>query len=193
MKTLPGPSQFPFNAIPWPPFIHLAIFVHRVQDLDPGLYFLVRDPSQIKALQLAMKKEFAWEKPHGCPEGLEFYRLLTGDAREVSQQISCHQAIAADGCFSLGMIADFERPLKTYGPWFYPRLFWESGLIGQVLYLEAEALGIRGTGIGCYFDDPMHSLLGLQGIQYQDLYHFTMGGHVEDPRLTTLPAYPSDL
>ncbi|MBI3610133.1 MAG: SagB/ThcOx family dehydrogenase [Nitrospirae bacterium] len=193
MKTLPGPGQFPFNAIPWPPFIHLALFVHRVQDLDPGLYFLVRDPSQTKALQSAMKKEFAWEKPEDCPEGFEFYRLLTGDAREISQQISCHQAIAADGCFSLGMIADFEKPLKEYGAWFYPRLFWESGVIGQVLYLEAEALGIRGTGIGCYFDDPMHSLLGLQDIRYQDLYHFTMGGHVEDPRLTTLPAYPSNL
>jgi SagB-type dehydrogenase family enzyme len=191
MKTLPGPGRFPFNAIPWPPSIHLALFIHRVQDLDPGLYFLVRDPSQTKALQSAMKKEFAWEKLEGCPEGLEFYRLLTGDAREVSQQISCHQAIAADGCFSLGMIADFEKPLKEYGAWFYPRLFWESGLVGQVLYLEAEALGIQGTGIGCYFDDPMHSLLGLQEIRYQDLYHFTMGGHVDDPRLTTLPAYPS--
>ncbi len=191
MKTLSGPVQFPFNTISWPPFIHLALFIHRVQDLDPGLYFLVREPSQTKALQSSMKKEFTWEKPEGCPEGLELYRLLTGDAREISQQISCHQEIAADGCFSLGMIADFERPLKKYGAWFYPRLFWESGLIGQVLYLEAEALGIRGTGIGCYFDDPMHSLLGLQDMQYQDLYHFTMGGYVEDKRLTTLPAYPS--
>ena len=192
MKSLPGPGRFPFNAISWRPSIHLALFIHRVQDLDPGLYFLVRDPSQTTASKAAMKKEFVWEKPEGCPEGLEFYRLLTGDAREVSQQISCHQAIASDGCFSLGMIADFERPLKEYGAWFYPRLFWESGLIGQVLYLEAEALGIRGTGIGCFFDDPMHSLLGLQDMRYQDLYHFTMGGHVEDPRLTTLPAYPPD-
>jgi SagB-type dehydrogenase family enzyme len=193
MKTLPGTGQFPFNAIPWPPYIHLALFIHRVQDLDPGLYFLVRDPSRMKMFPSAMKKEFAWEKPEGCPLGLEFYRLLTGDAREISQQIACHQEIASDGCFSLGMIADFEMPLKEYGAWFYPRLFWESGLIGQVLYLEAESLGIRGTGIGCFFDDPMHSLLGLEGFRYQDLYHFTMGGHVDDPRLTTLPPYPSTL
>ena len=65
-------------------------------------------------------------------------------------------------------------------------------MIGQVLYLEAEAAGLRGTGIGCFFDDPMHELLGLTGIRYQDLYHFTVGGPVEDRRLATMPAYPGE-
>jgi hypothetical protein len=62
-------------------------------------------------------------------------------------------------------------------------------MIGQVLYLEAEAAGLRGTGIGCFFDDEMHHLLGLRGPDWQSLYHFTVGGHVDDPRLTTLPPY----
>ena len=87
------------------------------------------------------------------------------------------------------MLAEFEPALRSQQAWFYPRLVWESGLIGQVLYLEAEAAGIRGTGIGCFFDDPVHDLLGLQQLDFQSLYHFTMGGPVEDPRLTTLPAY----
>ncbi len=64
-------------------------------------------------------------------------------------------------------------------------------MIGQVLYLEAEAAGVRGTGIGCFFDDPVHEVFGLEGNAYQSLYHFTVGGPVEDPRLTTLPPYPS--
>ena len=110
--------------------------------------------------------------------------------RRTSQAVSCTQDIASDGCFSLGMIAEFERPLGRYGAWFYPRLFWEAGAIGQVLYLEAEAAGIRSTGIGCYFDDAMHDVLGLEDTTYQDLSHFTVGGPVEDTRLTTLPAYP---
>ena len=87
------------------------------------------------------------------------------------------------------MVAEYLAPLDRYGPWFYPRFFWEAGLIGQVLYLEAEAAGIRSTGIGCYFDDSMHEVLGLQDRQYQDFYHFTIGGAVDDPRLTTLEAY----
>lgn len=188
-KTIPGPGQFPFNALPWRPLIHFGLFIHRVQDVDPGIYFLVRDPTQLDLLKTAMKKEFAWEKPKACPDDLKLYRLLTGDARELAQQISCHQEIAADGCFSLGMIAEFEQPLKHYGAWLYPRLFWEAGAIGQVLYLEAEARDIRSTGIGCFFDDPMHRVLGLTDRRFQDLYHFTIGGPVEDKRLTTLPAY----
>ncbi|HQM49524.1 MAG TPA: nitroreductase, partial [Candidatus Hydrogenedentes bacterium] len=65
------------------------------------------------------------------------------------------------------------------------------GMIGQLLYLEAEAAGVRGTGIGCYFDDLVHSALGLENRQFQCLYHFTVGGPADDPRLTTLPPYPA--
>lgn len=189
-KTLASAAQFPFNTLPWTHFIHLALFVHRVQNLDPGLYVLVRDPAQTPALRAEMKQEFDWGKPDACPDELELYSLQVGDMRQLSERVSCHQSIAADGCFSLGMIAEFERPLRQYGAWFYPRLFWESGVVGQVLYLEAEAIGIRGTGIGCFFDDPMHSVLGLKTLRYQSLYHFTMGGPVEDPRLVNLPPYP---
>ena len=80
--------------------------------------------------------------------------LIEAEAQQSARQVSCHQDIASDGCFSLGMIAEYEAPIEQNGPWFYPRLFWEAGMIGQVLYLEAEAAGIRSTGIGCYFDDP---------------------------------------
>jgi len=65
-------------------------------------------------------------------------------------------------------------------------------VIGQVLYLEAEAAGVRATGIGCFFDDPVHQVFGFSDAKFQSLYHFTTGGHVEDPRLTTLPPYGLD-
>jgi hypothetical protein len=57
------------------------------------------------------------------------------------------------------------------------------------LYLEAEAAGVRGTGIGCFFDDAVHELLGLSGLRYQSLYHFTVGAPLSDGRLQTLPPY----
>ena len=59
----------------------------------------------------------------------------------------------------------------------------------QVLYLEAEAAGVRATGIGCFFDDPVHDVFGFRDLAFQSLYHFTVGGPVDDPRLTTLPPY----
>lgn len=67
---------------------------------------------------------------------------------------SYSQEIASDGCFSLGMVAHFEPTLRKKNMWMYPRLFWETGVLGQVLYLEAHAIGISATGIGCFFDDP---------------------------------------
>ena len=189
-KTLAIPGTMPFRTLPWKPHLHLAIFVHRVDDLPTGLYFLVRDRSQKRALKGALTPAGLWRRPIGCPDELELYCLIEADARQAGQQVSCFQEIASDGCFSLGMIAEYEEALNRHGPWFYPRLFWEAGVIGQVLYLEAEAAGVRSTGIGCYFDDPMHDVLGLRDHAYQDLYHFTIGGPVEDTRLTTLPPYP---
>jgi SagB-type dehydrogenase family enzyme len=189
-KTLAGPGQYPFTALPWSPHAHLVLFVHRVGDLAPGLYLLVRNPQHRAALQAALRQEFTWEDPSACPEGLPLYRLAAGDVQALARRLSCQQEIASDGCFSLGMLVQFEPPLQRFGPWFYRRLFWECGMIGQVLYLEAEAAGVRGTGIGCFFDDAVHTLLGLQDTQFQSLYHFTVGLPLEDSRLTTLPAYP---
>lgn len=189
-RTLAFGGQAPFDTLPWEPLVDLVLFVHRVDGLDPGLYCLVRNRGRKNELQESFHGNCPWEKPRDCPDSLDFFLLARGDVREVSMKVSCFQDIAQDGCFSAAMIADFDRPLAENGPWFYPRLFWECGMIGQMLYLEAEAAGLRGTGIGCFFDDGMHEILGLRGTKFQDLYHFTVGGPIEDPRITTLPAYP---
>ena len=72
----------------------------------------------------------------------------------------------------------------------YRELLREAGLVGQALYLEAEAAGVRGTGIGCFFDDPVHQLCGLDGARYQSVYHFTVGTPISDERIETGPPYP---
>ena len=65
-------------------------------------------------------------------------------------------------------------------------------MLGQVLYLEAEAAGVRGTGIGCYFDDACpRPARAERRTRFQDLYHFTVGGPVEDTRLRTLARTPT--
>jgi len=181
--------SLPWDAIPWRPRIHLGIFVHRVDNLAPGLYALARDPEKVEPLRQAMRREFLWRRPPSCPRGLPLYLLKEGDCRALAASVSCGQDIAGDGAFSLGMIADYMNSLVTCGAAFYRNLFWEAGLVGQVLYLEAEEAGIRSTGIGCYFDDPVHEVFGITSRDWQSFYHFTVGGPVEDKRLTTLPAY----
>ncbi|MFO1431189.1 MAG: SagB/ThcOx family dehydrogenase [Candidatus Competibacteraceae bacterium] len=188
-RVTPYLNPLPFQVLPWRPRVALVLFVHRVEGLKPGLYLLLRDPAQRTALQATLRSEFLWRKSPACPAALELYLLQAGDFRETAQLISCQQDIAADSAFSLGMLTEFEWSLREHGPWFYPRLFWETGLIGQLLYLEAEAAGVRGTGIGCFFDDAMHRLLGIADRSWQSLYHFTIGGAVEDTRLKTMHPY----
>ncbi|MEX2015243.1 MAG: SagB/ThcOx family dehydrogenase, partial [Candidatus Hydrogenedentales bacterium] len=191
-RTMPSAGAFPWDVLGPPHYLHLALFVHRVDDLPPGLYMLVRDAARADIVRKAMTKKHDWTTPHSCPAALPLYRLQEEDCRNVAAQVSCTQEIAGDGAFSLGMIAEFERALDELGPWAYRRLFWESGLIGQVLYLEAEAAGVRATGIGCYFDDAVHQVFGFDGRAWQSMYHFTVGGPVDDWRLQTESPYPRD-
>jgi SagB-type dehydrogenase family enzyme len=186
---VPRPGVPPWDALPWTPLVHPVLFVHRVRDLVPGLYVFERSDAVHDRLQGATRAAFAWECVRDCPKHLRLFRLANADLREAARAVSCHQEIAADGAFSLGMLAEFAGVVAGRGAWWYRRLFWEAGVLGQALYLGAEAAGVRGTGIGCYFDDSAHELLGLAGDEFQDLYHFTVGGPVDDARLTSQPPY----
>ncbi len=188
-RLLPRPNVPPWDLLPWPPHLHAAVFVHRVHGLQPGLYFferLRRGPRRSEG-RLPSDVRLAASRPvvPSISRSTSWPRAISAQA----QTVSCHQDIAADGAFSLGMIAAFGDTIRTAGAWWYRRLFWEAGVLGQVLYLEAEAAGVRGTGIGCYFDDVMHEMLGLQGDRWQSLYHFTVGTPVEDTRLRTIAPY----
>lgn len=176
----------PWQTLWWPPRLHLLLFVHRVDGLEPGIYLLLREGESGERLRAAIKWEGLPDRVH--PE-LPLVCFGRGDCRSIARRLSCDQDIAADGFFSLGMIADLTQSLERYGEPFYRQLFWESGVIGQVLYLDAEAAGARGTGIGCFYDDAVHDLLGLQGHAFQSLYHFTIGQPVEDRRLMVEPGY----
>ena len=41
----------------------------------------------------------------------------------------------------------------------------------------------RGSGLGCFFDDEVHKLLGLPDARFQALYHFAAGPPIADERL----------
>lgn len=185
----PSPFDLLDGSVMARPRVHLGLFVHRVVGLEPGLYVLVRHLGMVQTLKDMMYPDFLWSKPPECPQHLDLFLLKKDDVSRIAASVSCGQDIAGDGSFSFGMIAEFEEPLRQVGAWLYRRLFWETGIIGQVLYLEAEAAGIRSTGIGCFFDDPVHETFGLRDRKFQSLYHFTVGGPVEDTRLTTEPPY----
>ncbi|MFQ5964707.1 MAG: SagB/ThcOx family dehydrogenase [Candidatus Scalinduaceae bacterium] len=187
-KTIPRNHCAPFDLELGRTSIHLLLFVHRVSDLEPGLYFLIRNEKDFEEIKGKTHHDFLWERIKGAPDKLFIYFLKRGDFHNRAKTVSCQQEIAGDGVFSLGMIAKFRENVEK-APYLYHHLFWETGMIGQVLYLEAEAHSVRGTGIGCFYDDMVHEILGFTENSFQSLYHFTVGAAVEDKRIATLPSY----
>jgi SagB-type dehydrogenase family enzyme len=183
------PPSPPWDVPWWDPQVHLVLFVHRVDGLLPGIYAFTRETGADRSLRSGCRPDFLWE-PVQEVDGL--FLLAPLDCRSLARRLSCDQDIAADGFFGAAMVARFDESIRARGDWFYRNLFWECGMIGQVLYLEAEAAGARATGIGCYYDDPVHELLGLGDRAWQSLYHFSMGTPIDDSRLTTSPGYDWD-
>lgn len=198
--TLPRHDAPPFDLWPAAPPLHLLLFVHRVEGVASGLYLLDRSgtrsdprdateaPAPDEELRAALAPDAEWARVDGAPRHMKLFRLRAGDFRDTARIVSCRQEIAADSAFSLGMVGRFE-PRLSDAPHAYRRLFWNAGLVGQALYLAAEAAGVRATGIGCYFDDLVHELLALRDATFQSLYHFTVGTPVEDARIASEPPY----
>ena len=139
-------------------FVQLYLYVHRVKDLSLGVYRY-------------------W------PQHAELEEITQGDQRLVAAALSLGQDLAGNACVAFSMIGDFEKATSFYGDRGYRYVHFEAGAVGQRLYLAAESLGLRATGIGAFFDDEVHRYLSLAPEQGQVVYHFAVGYPVPDPRL----------
>lgn len=181
---LPGGAPV-WHTWPHAPRVHPVLLVHRVEGVKPGLYALPRSGAALADLKHTMPDLFTWTP---ADAELPLYQLMAAKAERTARTLSCHQDIASHSAFAVLFIAEFDAPIRT-NPAAWRHLHWEAGMLGHCLTLEAEAAGWRGTGIGCFFDDAVHEVLGLQDARYQVVYHFAVGIPVDDARLTTLPAY----
>jgi len=139
-------------------FVRLYLYVHRVEGLTPGVYRY-------------------W------PEQAELEKIKEGDQRLVAAALSLGQDLAGNACVAFSMIGDFESAARSYGDRGYRYVHFEAGAIGQRMYLASEALGLRATGIGAFFDDKVNRYLDLSPELGQVVYHFAIGYPVPDPRL----------
>jgi SagB-type dehydrogenase family enzyme len=139
-------------------FVHLYLYVHRVEGLTPGVYRY-------------------W------PEHAELEKIKEGDQRLVAAALSLGQGLAANACVAFSMVGDFENATRSYGNRGYRYVHFEAGAIGQRMYLASEALGLRATGIGAFFDDRVNRYLNLSPELGQVVYQFAIGYAVPDLRL----------
>ena len=139
-------------------FVQLYLYAHRVEGLAPGVYRYWPGRAELEPSEL-------------------------GDQRLVAAALSLGQDLAGNACVAFSLIADIERATRSHGDRGYRYVHFEAGAIGHCLYLAAESLGIRATGIGAFFDNEVHRYLGLVPEQGQVVYHFATGHAVPDPRL----------
>ncbi|MGV3582965.1 MAG: SagB/ThcOx family dehydrogenase [Methylophilus sp.] len=187
LEALLPQATSPWNALSSASLINLVFFVHRVEGFTPGIYLLIREPRLAQQLDQSLNQEFIRQRIDGLPDQVNLQLLTPAPSVElhrVTRSLHCHQDIAANACFAAGMLAEYDAPID-YNASSYRDMHREAGVIGQVLYLQAEAHGLRGTGIGCFFDDPVHQLLGLEDETFQTVYHFTVGLPMEDTRIST--------
>ena len=180
------------------PPLHMVLFIHRVTGLAPGVYILPRSEASTALLKQTLNPDFVWQPiaiPN-APTDLNLYLLQALPAHFIARRLSCAQAIAGDCNIAWSMLAEWDNALVN-GPAAYRHLHWEAGLLGQILYLQAENMGLRGTGIGCYFDDACHEFLGMrnepdQQAPLQAIYHFSLGLPLVDQRIQSHPPYSAE-
>jgi SagB-type dehydrogenase family enzyme len=139
-------------------FIQLYLYAHRVDGLQAGVYRL-------------------W------PQTVRLEQIESGDQRVAAAGLSLGQDLAGNACVAFSMIGDLERAVRAHGDRGYRYVHFEAGAIGQCLYLASEALGLRATGIGAFYDEEVHRYLHLAPPQGQVVYHFAIGFPAPDPRL----------
>ena len=153
----------PFQAAEFaqPFFIHIILYVHRVDGIASGVYYFDR-------------------------AGLHLSCLNETNVQTYAKFASCLQDIASDGVFAVCLIADMQSAFEVFGERAYRYVHQEAGFIGHLFYLTAHALGIDATGIGCFIDDEINRSMppGMEVV-----YNFTFGRATVDSRLSSLPAY----
>jgi hypothetical protein len=171
----------------WPhiPRVHPILMVHRVEGIAPGLYVMPRSDTAKSELKNAFRETFTWLP---VEQESSLFQLILARAGKTARTLSCHQDIATQCAVTFMMLAEFAEPIVANTA-AYRHLHWEAGMLGHVLTLEAEAAGWRGTGIGCFFDDADHEVLGIKSNKFQVIYHYAIGMALDDPRISILPAY----
>lgn len=186
------PAHPPLDAWHLPPRVHLLVFPHRVDGLAAGAYLLPRSASGQALLAQHLSSELDMVPVPGAPSDAPLLHLADNPALAGTlRTLNCHQALGSDAVVGFALLAEFAAWHCASA---YRERLQEAGLLGQALYLQAEAVGLRGTGIGCFFDDALHRMVDLPesavlGAPLQSVYHFTVGVPVVDDRIATQPAY----
>jgi SagB-type dehydrogenase family enzyme len=130
--------------------IEIYVVVHRVEDLQPGLYhYAVKD----HALEL----------------------LRSRDLRGEIVRCGLMQGFLGQANVVLVFTAILQRLRWKYRERAYRYALLEAGHLGQNVYLVATSMGVGACAVGAFEDDDLNAILGVDGKEEAAIYMLAVG------------------
>jgi SagB-type dehydrogenase family enzyme len=120
--------------------VEVYVVLLRIADASPGIAHF--DP-RAKALSLIA--------PHV-------------DVRELSPVLMHGESVLQSAAVLIVLTAIFERTIVKYGDRGYRLILLEAGHLAQNICLTAAASGLGSLAWGGFYDDELHRLLGIDGV-----------------------------
>ncbi len=140
--------------------IELYPVVHRVDDLEPGVY-------------------------HYDPRAHALEQLRTGDFRDHIVQNGIAQEFLGQCGVVLFVTMIMQRMRPKYQDRSYRYGLIEAGHVGENAYLAATSMGLGACGVGAFMDDELNRMLGVDGIEEAAVYLLALG-NVPEPEAATI-------
>lgn len=128
LATRPLDADFLARVGPGARLNDLYVVANAVEGLEPGSYFLARDPFRLELLQ-------------------------RGNFRDSTRMLGLEQALAGDAAAAIFFLADLDEILDRFGNRGYRAVQLEAGILGGRLYLAAYAMHFGATGLTFYDDE----------------------------------------
>jgi SagB-type dehydrogenase family enzyme len=112
---------------------------------------------------------------HFRPRAFDLELLKAGDFSGDMAQAALGQGMVADAQVTFIWTAVVARSKWKYRQRAYRYIYLDAGHIAQNLYLAGTAAGLGVCGIGAFFDDPVNSLVGVDGADETALYLACVG------------------
>jgi SagB-type dehydrogenase family enzyme len=98
---------------------------------------------------------------HYQPRGHALSTVAKGDLREALSRASLSQMWMAQAPVNMLITAEYDRAAVKYGKRAIRYAMIEAGHIGQNLFLQAEALGLKAGIVGAYHDNEVIRVLDI--------------------------------
>ena len=141
------------------------LYVLRIESVESGIYLLF--PKHAKKHEQIWKKRNSKtitliDRSDGDDDGLVIYQYKAMELEQLakmSKEMACHQNLCFNAAFTIDFCVDLEVAVSD--GYKYNARHWESGYIGQLLYVHMESIGLGATAIVCYLDDYASANVGF--------------------------------